>query len=145
VQKKFRINLPWPVVRNRVALARRGLFVCLFIYLFVCLFVCSVHAFLYIFYSDLSTSYREAKNLTDLMLFEVSLINKIKCQAEHGTKRCAMGLRGITNSTLKWLRISSSSILCQYAQWQNVSLKITVNNAKCMRTDGKEFILLSLL
>jgi len=34
--------------------------------------ICSIQAFLYVFYFDLSTSYREAKNLTDLMFFEVT-------------------------------------------------------------------------
>jgi hypothetical protein len=56
VQKKFRITLPWAEVRNSVAFVRRGLFnTCLF----------------YVFYFDRTTSYREAKNLTDLMFFEV--------------------------------------------------------------------------
>ena len=104
VQKKFRITLPRPEVRKSVALVRKGLFNTRFS---LCLLLWPKYFFL---------PRSKEFNWSYVLWSYVHLIRLYtKLKAAQGS--CAIGLTGIKNVTLKWLRISSSNILCQYAQW----------------------------
>ena len=125
VQNKFRITLPWPEVRNSFEFVGTVLFnTCLSL----CLLLWPKH------FLPRSKEF----NWSYVLWSHVQLI-RLNTKLNVAQESSTLGLAGITNVTLKWLRIFILSILCQYAQWQIISLKITVNNAKGMQTYGKEW------
>ena len=117
VQKKFRIMLPWPEVSNNFAFARRGLFN-------TCPSLC-----LLLWPKNFLPRSKEFN--WSYVLWSYVHLKGLNTKLNVAQEICAMGLTGITNVTLKWLRIFSLSI---FVNMHNdiISLKIIIIKAKGM-------------